>query len=156
MLRKAKHWGQTFGCQIDERDANRRSAGQRGSRGPGAFSLIELVISLGVLSVGLVGAMRVFPVGLRASRRAEQASRATIVAQRTIESLKLKAWDELADGEATAEAEGFDVTTRIGPTSVERLVDPSVLKTVEVRVAWSQDGRPRALAFVTYVRREGP
>ncbi|MBI3331269.1 MAG: type II secretion system protein, partial [Candidatus Omnitrophica bacterium] len=63
-----------------------------------AFSLVELLISMAILSVGLVGAMRVFPMGLRASVRAELHSRAALAAQRTIESLKLEPWEALEDG----------------------------------------------------------
>jgi prepilin-type N-terminal cleavage/methylation domain-containing protein len=122
---------------------------------PFAFSLIELVISMAILSVGLVGAMRVFPVGLRASQRAELNSRAAIVAQRTIESLKLKPWEELAE-ETAVEEDGFDVTTRISRPNVEHLVDPTRLKAIEVTVRSMQNGRPRELTFVTYVRRETP
>ena len=117
-----------------------------------AFSLIELVIAMAILSVGLVGAMRVFPIGLRASQRAEMSSRAAIAAQRTLESLKLKPWDELTDQETT-EQDGFHVTTRTIPTTIEHLVDGSRLKAVEVTVRSTQSGRPRELTFVTYVRR---
>ena len=119
-----------------------------------AFSLIELVIAMAILSVGIVGAMRVFPVGLRASQRAEMNSRAAIVAQRTIESLKLKSWDELAEGDTSIEESNFEVTTRIARPTIEHLADPTRLKTVEVSVGWTQDGRPRELTFVTYVRRD--
>ena len=129
-----------------------------GDRGQGTaqrgFSLIELVISMAILSIGIVGAMRVFPVGLRASQRSELNSRATIAAQRTIESLKLKPWNELADGETTVSGDGFDVATRVSQPQVEHLADPTRLKIVEVTVRWLQDGRPRELAFVTYLRRE--
>ena len=118
------------------------------------FSLIELVISMAILSVGIVVAMRVFPVGLRASQRAEMSSRAAIIAQRTIESLKLNSWDELAEGETSVEEDNFEVTTRIVRPTVEYLADPTRLKTVEVSVGWTQDSRPRTLTFVTYVRRE--
>ena len=119
-----------------------------------AFSLIELVISMAILSVGIVGAMRVFPVGLRASQRAEMGSRAAIVAQRTIESLKLKSWDELAEGDTSVEESNFEVITRIARPTIEHLADPTRLKTVEVSVGWTQDSRPRNMTFVTYVRRE--
>jgi len=120
-----------------------------------AFSLVELVIALAILSVGLVGAMRVFPVGLRASQRAEFSSRAAIAAQRTIESLKLQPWDSLAEGETTSELDAFDVATRISqPASMEPLVDPSRLKTVQVSVQGEEGGRVRTITFVTYLRRD--
>ncbi len=129
------------------------------------FSLIELVIAMAILSVGIVGAMRVFPVGLRASQRAEQSSRATILAQRTLECLKLTPWDQLVEGaklkpcqtlpevqEATVQHHMI-VTPHIGQPPVEHLVDPTRLKTVEVTVEWTQDHQPRQLTFVTYVGR---
>jgi len=121
---------------------------------PSAFSLIELVISLAILSVGLVGAMRVFPVGLRASQRAEMSSRAALAAQRAIESLRLKPWATLEEGETVAEEDAFTVTTRITQPQLEHLADPTRLKTLEVSVQWLQDGRARTLTFLTYVRRE--
>ena len=119
-----------------------------------AFSLVELIISMAILSVGMVGAMRVFPIGLRASQRAEWHSRAALVAQRVIESLKLEPWDALAEGETTSEEEGFSVTTRISQPAPEDLVDPGRLKAVEVTVQFTQDGRERRLVFITYVRGE--
>ena len=123
---------------------------------PSAFSLVELVISMAILGVGLVGAMRVFPVGLRASQRAEMNSRAAIAAQRIIDSLKLKSWDELKEEETASQEDAFDVTTRIAPVTLEPLVDPGRMKTIEVRIRLTQDGRPRELLFVTFLRRETP
>ena len=115
-----------------------------------AFSLIELTISLGILAVGLVGAMRVFPIGLKASQRSEMSSRAAIVAQRTIESLKLESCDGMADGEAPVD--GFTVRTRLSQPQALHLADPARVKMVETAVTWTQDGRSRTLTFVTYVR----
>ena len=114
------------------------------------FSLIELVIALAIMSVGLVGAMRVFPLGLRASQRTEMSSRATIVAQRTIEALKLIPAGELKAGETVDQDGVFEVTTRIGSPQVDGLVDPSRLKSVTVTVRWEQDDRFRELEFLTY------
>ena len=119
------------------------------------FSLIELVISLSILAIGLVGAMRVFPVGLRASQRAEMNSRAAFTAQRVIESLKLTPWDDLKEEETTTEEDGFDVTTRVEPLALEALVDATRLRAVQITVRPKQAvGRARALTFMTYVRRE--
>ena len=120
------------------------------------FSLIELVISMGILSVGLVGAMRVFPMGLRASQRSELSSRAVIAAQRTLESIKLKPWDELAEGETTVQEGDLEITTRVGePELAEPLAEPERLKRVEVRIRAPQaPDRMRSLAFVTYLHRD--
>jgi prepilin-type N-terminal cleavage/methylation domain-containing protein len=119
------------------------------------FSLIELVISMGILSVGLVGAMRVFPMGLRASQRSELSSRSAIAAQKTLESLKLQAWGELPDGEQTAQEGDLQVTTRIAsPDLDEPLTDPLRLKRVEVTVRPAQGPAARAWTFVTYLRRD--
>lgn len=115
------------------------------------FSLIELIIAMAILSIGLVGAIRIFPVGLRASQRAELVSRATLAAGRTIESWKLKAWDELAEGESTSREGAFDITVSVDQPDVEGLVDPSRLKRLLVTVGWTQDGRARSMTCATYV-----
>ena len=108
---------------------------------------------MAILSVGLVGAMRVFPMGLRASQRAEINSRATITGQRVIESLKLKSWDELAEGTTTAQDDDFEVTTTISQPNVEHLEDLSRLKAIEVTVRSAQSDRAHEIFFVTYLRR---
>lgn len=120
----------------------------------GAFSLVELVIAMAVLAIGLVGAMRVFPVGLRASQRSEMISRAALAAQHAIESLRLQPWESLEPGHNIVETQdAFTLTTRITQPSVEHLADATRLKALDVTVEWSQDGRPRSVSFVTLVRR---
>ncbi|MBI3087915.1 MAG: prepilin-type N-terminal cleavage/methylation domain-containing protein [Candidatus Omnitrophica bacterium] len=117
------------------------------------FSLIEVVISMAILSVGIVGAIRVFPVGLRASQRAELASRATLAAERTLESWKLKAWEELSTGETASREDDFDISVLVDQPTVDGLVDPSRVKRLSVTVGWMQEGRGRSLTLVTYVHR---
>ena len=118
------------------------------------FSLIEIIIAIGILSVGLLGAMRVFPLGLHASQRTELSSRATMLAQRTLEKLKLTSWSQLADGETATNEDPFEVVTQITAGPLEELVDPTRLKQIVVTVRWEEDHRPRTLAFVTYLRRD--
>ena len=107
---------------------------------------------MGILTIGLIGAMRVFPVGLRASERAEKTSRANILAQRTIESLKLAPWDEVTG--QTLQEDEFTVTTAVAQPAGPGLVDPSRLKAIQVTVQWTQNSRPRSLTVGTYLRRE--
>ncbi len=114
------------------------------------FSLVEVVIAIGILSIGLFGAIKVFPVGLRASQRAERLSRAALVGQRTMESYKLKHWDELEAGQTTSSEDPFEVTISIDQPDVEGVVDPSRLKRLSVTVTWTQDGRERSVTTTTY------
>ena len=123
----------------------------------GAFSLIEVIISLAILSVGVFGAMRVFPVGLRASQRSELISRASLVGERTMETLKLQAlepnaWQTL--GETSFPSDGpFEIRAMVADASVGGLADPARLKRVFVTVSWAQEGKSRILELVSYVRR---
>ena len=110
---------------------------------------------MGILSVGLVGAMRVFPMGLRASQRSEVSSRAAIAAQRTLESVKLKPWTELSEGRTEAQEGDLQVSMQVGrPEIAEPLADPDRLKRIEVTVRLTGAERSRALTFVTYLRRD--
>ena len=114
------------------------------------FSLIELTIALAILGVGLVGAIRVFPVGLQASRRSELSSRAVMTAQQTLESLKLESCQTVDEGETVIGP--FTVTTHLSTPPLTQLVDPARLKAVEETIAWTQDGRSKLLTFITYLR----
>lgn len=118
----------------------------------GGFSLVELVIAMAILGLGLVGAMRIFPVGLRASQRAQLRSKAVLIAQRMLESLKLKSWEQLKEEEETSQEEGgFTVTTKVSRPTLEHLTDTSIVKALEVDVQWSEEGKPRTLILATYV-----
>jgi prepilin-type N-terminal cleavage/methylation domain-containing protein len=123
------------------------------SRRPHAFSLVELIIAIAVLTVGLLGAIRAFPVGLKASKRSELVSRAALAAQRTLESLKLRGWDGLAPGTTTSSDAPFEVAVTIDAPPAGTGADPDRLKRVTVDVRWTQDGRTRSLPVVTYLRR---
>lgn len=116
-----------------------------------AFTLLEIIIALAVMSIGLFGAIRVFPLGLRASVRAEQSSRATMLAQRAMEELKLAPWNQLHPGETVQDLEGFQLTTAIQTPAVNGLVNAAQLKTILITVRWQENQRPRSLAFTTYV-----
>ena len=65
------------------------------------LTLLEIAISLAILSITLVALSSIFPIGLRASRRASNFSEAGILAQRVIENIKRAAavYDEGDDGD---------------------------------------------------------
>ena len=59
----------------------------------GGFSLAEVVLALGVIAVGVVAILGVFPVALTTGHSAQDATRAPHIAQRIIASLAAEAMD---------------------------------------------------------------
>ena len=116
--------------------------------------MVEVVIAIAILAGGLIGAVRVFPVGLRASQRSEWMSRATLEGERTLEPLKLNTWEELVMGQTTTVTDGpFQMATTVDQPAVAGLLDPARLKRLSVTVSWTQEGRARSLTMVSYVCR---
>ena len=52
------------------------------------LTLLEIAISMAILSITLVALANLFPIGLRASRRASNFSEASMLAQRVIDNIK--------------------------------------------------------------------
>lgn len=53
-----------------------------------AFSLIEIVLALGVISVAMVGIMGLFPVALRSAVDSQRETRATFLAQQIFSEIR--------------------------------------------------------------------
>jgi len=53
-----------------------------------AFTLLEVIIAASILALGLLSIVKVFPYGIETSRRAEDLTRATLLAQTMFESMK--------------------------------------------------------------------
>lgn len=128
-----------------------RRAGLRG------FSLIELVVALGLLAVGLIGVVRLFPVGLRASHRSEVVSKATFLAQQQLEELKLLGYDAIAAEEpafAMSGASGkYQWSTEIAPVEAAGLPSPNELRAATVTVQWPESNQTRSVSLTTYIAR---
>lgn len=52
------------------------------------FSLIEVVLALGIISFALVGIMGLFPIALKSSQESQRETRATIIAQQIVNDLR--------------------------------------------------------------------
>jgi prepilin-type N-terminal cleavage/methylation domain-containing protein len=121
------------------------------------FSLLELIIAIGVLAVGLVGILQIFPVGLRASYRSGMVTKATFLAQNKIEEVKIAGFEaitELPPKMALSGTEGdFDWAIFIDEAYLEGLDSSDDLRKVTVAVSWIERNRPRSKDFVTYITR---
>lgn len=116
------------------------------------FTLIEIITSLAVMVIGLVGILALFPVGFHASKRAADWTQVGFFAQEKMEEIKMKGFadaksetEQLPGNKAgifsrevvTADTEGYD----------------GGLKEITVKVHWTQRGRkePFEEVFKTYL-----
>ncbi len=83
------------------------SSGQAPSTGSGlgkrGVTLIEVVAALGIIAVGILGLLTLFPLGLEASARAGDRTTAAILGEYVIEQVRLRQ-DEIATTDNTAHA----------------------------------------------------
>ena len=76
------------------------------------MTLLEIAISLAILTIALVALANLFPIGLKASRRAANLSEASMLAQRVIENIKRAA--AVYDAGDNADFLGGDVSDEDG------------------------------------------
>jgi uncharacterized protein (TIGR02598 family) len=87
-----------------------------------SFSLIEVVIALGVITVGIVGILAVFPTALQTGHSAQDETRAAHIAQSVFGSLVAQAPSQFSNiqiplaGGATL-SPGIDLTASSSPTT---------------------------------------
>lgn len=60
-----------------------------GKETQGGFTLLEIIVASTILGLGLLAIVKVFPYGIEVSRRAEDTTKATLLAQTLFEGLKM-------------------------------------------------------------------
>lgn len=119
------------------------------------FSILELIIAIAVLSIGLVGVLQIFPIGLRASQRAGMMTKASFLAQNKIEDLKLAGFDAITQLPPkiplSGKEEGFEWNIKIDDLSLEGVESSSDMRKVIVTIAWPERNTTRSKEFITYV-----
>ena len=121
------------------------------------LTLIEVIFAVGILSVGLIAILSLFPAGLKMSQQATYTSRATILAQSIIEEIRLHA----ASGESLSTIKGkYEITNRTALPEDGRFeyeinwnsTGISDLHEIEVKLFWPICAqKQRENLFVTYL-----
>ena len=110
---------------------------------------------MGLLAIGLIGVIRLFPVGLRASKRSETVSKGTFLAQQQLEELKVAGYAALSAEPPTVPvsgaAEKYHWAATVEPVRAAGLPDTNELRAVTVTVEWPEGGQTRSAALLTYV-----
>jgi Tfp pilus assembly protein PilV len=147
-----------------------------------AFSLLEVVIALGVITVGIVGVLAVFPTALQTGHSAQDETRAAHIAQSVFGSLVAGAASQFSAVPLPPTSVSVDLTaSHPSPTppalyadnygtltssatdgvyaifiytsnSVPGFTDPGTANLVTVRVAWPANAPAANQTFRDYVR----
>ncbi|MFA5336452.1 MAG: type II secretion system protein [Candidatus Omnitrophota bacterium] len=109
------------------------------------FTLIEIVISLSILAIGLVGILSLFPIGFDSARRSVSATQATILAHEHLEELRNNGYPALGSTSGTFTDPAYSWTQTVTTTTV------TGLRQVICTVTWAQGNRTFQRAFTTNV-----
>ncbi|MBW2541400.1 MAG: prepilin-type N-terminal cleavage/methylation domain-containing protein [Deltaproteobacteria bacterium] len=145
--------------------ASRNRRLDRTARG---FTLIEVVITIGILAFGLLALATVQIYAMRGGDRGRHATHAAAIAENRMEQLQQDAWASIAptggfvadpteqnaiqlDGGGSLSERDYNVSYQI--TDVE----PTFTRSIDVRVSWTEEGgetRSVTLSSIRY-NREG-
>ena len=122
------------------------------------FTLIEIVISLGILLIGILAVLALFPVGFDSAGRSADLTKATIYAQNKMEEIKRVGYPVPAVGAATdftlldpAADIRFKYTVAVSTAGL-----PANCQQVTLWVLWNSKGKAFNEDFVTIIASLGP
>jgi prepilin-type N-terminal cleavage/methylation domain-containing protein len=119
------------------------------------FTLLEVLIAIGILSIGLLGMATLTGSIIGYNRMAREITEATTLAQAKMEELKNEAWGNIqTETEVNLDAAGNDdprgIYERV--TEVEQQgSEQNPYKIVDVTVNWAWKGKTRNIALKTIV-----
>lgn len=151
-------------------ELRRRRPEQRPDSG---FTLLELMVALGILSVGLLSMLLMQLHAMRGGQSGRHGSQAAVIARDQMERLHRMPWSDpsLDDTDSSAGppagwtapvARNTVVQSDIANTeenyTVQWRVDDvtSNLKAIDVRVVWSEENRPNRAFLISSVRHDDP
>ena len=137
------------------RPAMKVSTGRRS----GGFTLIEVLVAFIVLAISLGALFQIFSTGMRASRSAEEYTRATLLAESRLAAIGITG--ALEEGETAGEYEdGYNWRVairryRLEGQEEEGLPPPIEAYEVVVTVAWDQGSGERSVSLTTLRLKSG-
>ncbi len=109
---------------------------------------------MAIMAIGIIGVVRLLPVGLRASKSSEMFSRAAFLAQQKIEELKLAGLAAVVSEPSIpleGEEDGYSWAAAVSEVSLPGLSSHEDIRQVNLTVSWQEKGQPRLQQFVTYL-----
>jgi len=122
----------------------------------GGFTMAEILVALTILTIGLVSILSLFPVGLKASKRAGDLNEVALCAQEIFEGLRLCVYDDVDPGRTNIEdipGVNTNVYARYLRNSgyvVSSVTGYTNLKEIDLTIRWVDAGRTNEEKFITY------
>jgi prepilin-type N-terminal cleavage/methylation domain-containing protein len=140
---------------------------ERFNRAAGGFTLIEVMITIGILTFGLLALATMQIHAMHGSDRGRHATHAAAIAENKMEQLQQDAWADIgATGGFVADPVEESKVKLDGATAVERTynvsyqiadLQPTYTRAIDVQVSWTEGGgeiRSVTLSSIRY-NREG-
>ncbi len=119
--------------------------------------MVEIITALAILVIGMVALMRLFPVGLRASKVAEDLTTASHLAQEQLETIRRAGWEvyNIYNGLDTDDADNIDWYGNYDGTNYPswrawvRTTSVNYLYRVDLKIYWLDIEEERSETFTT-------
>lgn len=119
---------------------------------PKGFTLIEIVMSLGILLIGVLAILALFPVGFDSAARSADLAKAAIFAQDRMEEIKRIGYPVSPEAATAFSDPRFSYTVQVTTAGVPL----DNCQRVTLTVSWNYKGRVRNENFVTIIPSLGP
>ena len=141
-------------------ELRRRARALAGRRNAAGFTLLEIVIAMGVLAFGLLGLAAMQLYSLSQGRQGRHTARASVVAQDRLEELQYIPFTSITAGSwSTVRTVNETVTGNATYTEVAYLVEQRVsnltggkTKAIDVRVTWDEPDEANKQIVMSFVR----
>lgn len=111
------------------------------------FTLIEIVISLAILAVGLVGILSLFPIGFDSARRSVNSTQVAIFAHEKLEQLRNTGFPALGITSGAFPDPSYTWSQVVSTTDASS----DMLRQVDLTVSWEYRNKDYHQVFTTYV-----
>ncbi len=111
------------------------------------FTLIEIVISLAILAVGLVGILSLFPIGFDAARRSVNSTQVAIYGHNHLEELRNAGFPVLGISTGSFSDPAYTWSQSVSTTGASA----DTLRQVDLTISWQYRNKDYHQVFTTYV-----